>query len=134
MRSPLPLTEGWLSMSLLDWEQDNSLSINQSVIWETDRDCERLRGSNSPCRLQVWWRPSTHSWDRKVVVYVCSGVGVHVPGELRARHISLELLLYTCNVWLMWSNTDAREHAQKDMAPLSASPHAFMASALTRSD
>ena len=40
-------------------------SVSQS--FGNHRDCGRLPGSNSPCRLQVWWRPSSHSWDRGVV-------------------------------------------------------------------
>lgn len=98
-----PLPEGWLSMLLLKWEQDNSLSVSQSVIWETDGDCGRLRGSNSPCRLQVWWRPCLYSWDRRV--------GVHVPGEFWAHHISLVLLLYTYTIRFTWSNPQTKNTA-----------------------
>lgn len=97
-------------MLLLKWEQGNSLSVSQSVIWETDGDCRRLLGSNSPCRLQVW-RGHTHTPGTEGE-YVFGGVEVHPPGELWAHHIS---------------------HIHKGQG-LSSCPHTFMASALTRSD
>lgn len=66
---------------------------------------------------------------------VFEGVGVQVPGELWAHHISLELSHTHTHVMSgSYGATDTHATCSNGRAPLSLCPHAFMASALTRSD
>ena len=89
-----PLPEGWLSMLLLQREQDTipSRAVSQSVIWESGGivgDCQApIPHAGCRCGGGQAHAPGTEE------LCVC-GVGVHVPGEAWTHHISLELLLYT---------------------------------------
>ncbi len=97
-------------MLLLKWEQDTIPSplVSQSVshlgnrwgLWETARLQFPMQAAGVVEALLTLMGQGMCVW----------GVGVHVPGELWAHHISLELLLYTCNVWFTWGKTHTHTH------------------------
>lgn len=99
-------------MLQLKWEQGNSLSVSHSVIWETDGDCGKLLAPipSAGCRcgeaILTLLGQEGSVW----------GVEVHVPGDLWTHHIR-----HT------HTHTEAQAH-------LALCPHAFMESALTRTD